>query len=487
MKKNLFILLCIFPIFFTQKIFSQNIEIIALEDKSAEISKVDGKTIVLKSTENGLDVSIVAMRDKKTLSVIYALTIKNNSQQDFDFNEENLSVFEGNFQTDEWEEKHYLTASKFYAKRKAELSKNLNLNYFYYDYDYDLNFDNPPPLSQKENSIRSPEKPLDEDYEFYKKRYPFRKSNSNSTANSILFALEFLDFLDSLSSDNELDFLQKNLLFSKTISAGESYTGLILVEEGSKPDYKIAFKIPQNATKFPAQNATKFPAQNASQKTEEQIKSESKSEENMGILEFKFTHSNREDILHPFRDRNYGRHAFTFSLTLPNERWGIYYIFAGKIIGAYGGISFPFGSNYTKCFGTALNNDASLSSIKYNSDLDSSYLYKTSATGKTTYEMSGFCAGLTLKTIPHTWLMLGCSFDLKQDYYEGYVYYKDKADTSSDYTFWTNAWFRAQNTNMFFSPQIGASLIFDFIDISGIFEWRINSGPKFELMFGFAI
>lgn len=466
-----------------QKIFSQNVEILAVEDKSAEILKLDGKSIVLKHSKSGIEVSVIASRDKKTSSLICALQIKNNSSQDFNFNEENLVVYEGNYETNEWQEKHYLSASKLYAKRKAELYNNLNLNYFYRDYDYDFDFNyNPPPLSSEKFSKRSPKIPLDKNYEFYKGKSPYKKEMQSSPLEPLFATLEFFDFLDSLSTDDELEFLQENLLFSKKISSGESYSGIILIDEGSKPDYKISLKISDFAD-FADLSENSLSQEKSAESSESQEKSAEKQE----ILEFKFTKSNREDILHPFRDRNYGRHAFTFALTLPHERWGIYYIYAGKIIGAYGGLSFPFGSNYSECFGTALNNDSSLASVEFDSDIDSSYFYKTSATGNSTYEMSGFCVGLTVKTIPHTWLMVGCSFDFRQDYYEGYVYYKDKDSSSENFTYWTNAWFRAENTQLYFSPQLGVSAIFDFIDISGIFEWRINSGPKFELMFGFAI
>lgn len=505
MKKQVFIFFSIFLIFCVQKIFSQNVEILAVEDKSAKISQVNGKNVVSKSSKSGIEVSLIASRDKKTSSLICAVKIKNYSLQDFNFKEENLLVYEGNYETDEWQEKQYLSASKLYAKRKAELYKDLNLNYFYpnYDfYDYDFDFNKPTPLPSQKYSKRSPKNPLDEDYEFYKGMSPYKKSETHSSPlDPILETLEFFDFLDSLSTDDELEFLKESLLFSKKISSGETYSGIILIDEGKKPDYKISLKISDltdfnNSDDFSDSANKTFSGETLSQSEELESKSAENflenSDKNLSqgkqeILDFKFTKTNREDILHPFRDRNYGRHAFTFALTLPHERWGIYYIYAGKIIGAYGGLSFPFGSNYSECFGTALNNDSSLSTVEFDSDIDSSYFYKTSPTGNSTYEMSGFCAGLTVKTIPHTWLMIGCSLDIRQDYYEGYVYYKDKDSSSEDFTYWTNAWFRAENTQLYFSPQLGVNVIFDFIDISGIFEWRINSGPKFELMFGFAI
>ena len=453
MKKKFFLVLL--SILFVKNAFSTEIFSVRPSDNGEQI--VYKENSEKKASSDGVEISVSAAFESQDNTLAYVVRIYNKSDKDFYFNESDISIFEGNYQTPYWETLKYLPASLYYAKKQHEANINdtltaLDISLAVLDA---LIPDPPPPEPKKKRQeIRSPKKDKDkvEEEDVVRFKPPKKRQKPYPDEDYFWHDMAYLGISNSLVWNSKLDFLKENLLFTKTVKAGESYVGVVFSPNGTKPDYKFSIKV-----------------------------SESES------LEYTFCRSDREDIIHPWKDRNYGRHSITFGLTLPYESWGIYYIYSGTIVGAYCGMNFPFDGIDTQPYGTALNNDSTLSSIEFASDVDKTCDYLVNATGRTSYEMSGFCAGITIKTLPYTWLMLGCGLDICQDFYEGEIYWRNKGDSTADYEFWTEGWFSAENTRLFTSPQIGINMIYNFIDITGIFEWRINEGPKFEIMLGFAI
>ncbi len=450
MEKKFFLFLISF--LFAANAFSASTKFYSVRHSNEGEQIVYKENSEKKASSDGIEISVSAAFENEENSIAYVVKIYNKSDKDFYFNESDISIFEGNYKSEKWENLKYLPASRYYAKKQYESDVNDSLTAL----DFSLAVINaltpePPPPEPKKQKIRSPKKDINED-DNKKPVQPKKRRPKPYHDDYFWHDMTYLEIENSLTWDSMLDFLKENLLFSKKVKSGEHYTGLVFSPIGVKPDYKFAVKVSENES-----------------------------------LEYTFCRSDRDEILHPWNDREHGRHSVTFSITLPYERWGIYYIYSGTVIGAYAGMNFPFNGIDSKSYGVAIKNDSSLSSIAFASDVDKTCDYLVTATGKTSYEMSGVCAGLTIKMLPYTWLMLGCGLDIRQDFYEGEIYWRDKGDTSSDYEFWTEGWFSAEHAICFASPQIGINMIFNFVDITGIFEWRINEGPKFELMFGFAI
>ena len=211
--------------------------------------------------------------------------------------------------------------------------------------------------------------------------------------------------------------------------------------------------------------------------------------------DYYFMRSERNNIINPWEDRTYGRHSVLFSMDVPYiNSLGGYYIYSGKPVGWYYGAQFGIKTVGRNIYGTAFKHDFDnviMESnapypLNYNSDLYYKYKFKKSSEFDSWF--FNMSTGLTVKTFPHTWLMLGCGIDLLEYNWYGTFYSKSSTD-SVNWSSWSelcNGWLKDDMLYPFCTPLVGVNLIFNHLDIAAAFEYVIQRGPRFNAMLGFA-
>lgn len=213
------------------------------------------------------------------------------------------------------------------------------------------------------------------------------------------------------------------------------------------------------------------------------------------FIDYYFMRSDRNNIINPWEDRTYGRHSVLFSMDVPYiNSLGGYYIYSGKPVGWYYGAQFGIKTVGRNIYGTAFKHDFDnviMESnapypLNYNSDLYYKYKFKKSSEFDSWF--FNMSTGLTVKTFPHTWLMLGCGIDLLEYNWYGTFYSKSSTD-SVNWSSWSelcNGWLNDDMLYPFCTPLVGVNLIFNHLDIAAAFEYVIQRGPRFNAMLGFA-
>lgn len=253
---------------------------------------------------------------------------------------------------------------------------------------------------------------------------------------------------------------------TQTVATGGSYYGTFYVPCGKGPDYRVRFIVSKNE-----------------------------------YIDFYFSRSDRDSVANPLKDRNYGRHSVLVSACIPDfNRFGGYYIYSGKTIGAYVGINAESGNwNGELAAYTTENSFNHLIVENFvpfpsgeaqgncNYYLDVATIDYT----KCYTDVFDLSVGLTIKTISHTWLMIGCGFDFAINTYYGDIWGKNlNVEPEKLYTG------NVQDTNLIFgvAPQIGVNVIFDHLSLAATYQYsfinKSNSfrdASKFDIMLGIAL
>lgn len=230
---------------------------------------------------------------------------------------------------------------------------------------------------------------------------------------------------------------------TSTVVTGSSYRGSFSVPAGSGPDYRVRFTVSKNE-----------------------------------FIDFYFSRSDRDNVANPLKDRTYGRHSIMLSCGVPDyTRWGGYYIYSGKTVGAYGGFSYQQPNWLDSDIGYFAGTDSS-NRVNLN---DSYYFEKYYAKDPVfAYDsIINISGGLTIKTVPHTWLMLGCGLDIVDQHYFAEIVDSSDVFVQSGYICETEPILAAV-------PEVGINLILDHFDLSATYKYSFYNGSRFDLMIGIA-
>lgn len=199
-------------------------------------------------------------------------------------------------------------------------------------------------------------------------------------------------------------------------------------------------------------------------------------------IDFYFSRSDRDNVANPLKDRNYGRHSIMFSMGVPDfTRMGGYYIYSGKYVGFYTGFSMQLESWDISPVAEIDAGNSGTIKIKTKA-VSPNAIFVEKGNYQDLADYINFNIGLTIKTIPHTWLMVGCGMDMLIDYTYGEVV---DYDAGTPITV-SNGYLANYAPEIYFVPQIGLNFIFDHIDIATTFQYSFIKGPTMDCMFGIA-
>lgn len=250
------------------------------------------------------------------------------------------------------------------------------------------------------------------------------------------------------------------LSLDSTKVTSDSYSVEFSVEAGSGPDYKMRVTLSDNE-----------------------------------FIDFYFMRTDRNNIVNPWSDRTFGRNSIMFTFELPYlDHLGGYYIYSGEPVGWYFGSIFGIKDSSVKIWGTAKNHDFENVIMEQNApyppfyDYSLYYKYKFKQNGEAMDWSFNMSAGMTFKSLPHTWLMLGCGIDLYESKKYGDFYWKSSPNNSSwsEWDFLGTGWLKDETLYPFCTPLAGINMIFNWIDFAATFEYVILKGPRFNAMIGFA-
>ena len=398
------------------------------------------------TTDDGLQVSVSSEFSSNGKYVKYYFNIQNKSNKPYYFDENSIIAYEGNYETNEWYNLPYKPAKKFLQERRDDYvlgsvvlgAVTLGALLFSDSDDYD------------EDII---DVGLDIAVDLYNYASPI--TVVTPTVNVYMYdpdpvltglALASLFCLMDLTDDiNSLEYLEHSLLFSNTIGPNEQYTGVVFVPEGKGPDYKVSFQVSPNET-----------------------------------YDFKFARSDRESILNPWADKS-SMFAILFGANVPGfNTFSLYTLFSGDFFGGYAGGSFSFGNtSLPNVYGSVKNGE--YNNVILNSNAPSGGYYKFIPSDKSREDTVSFYGGITLKVIPHTYLMGGVGMEIDNSIkYGNFVSSSSGGSGSSDnFSGWAKI-----DPSIYCVPQVGVNVSFGVIDFATIYEFVINKGFKFNVLLG---
>ena len=440
--KNCIIILLFF---ITANIFARDFELLSINQDSDELNF--SENLVQSQNAQGIEVSIspTTIVDSE---IIFAFDIRNESDTTFSFNEKSITFYEGNYEKNDWKRLDYLYPSDYLEAKKSKaitktvfsaIAMGLSL----------LNSDNPfvPPLLLP--PLILPGLNGLPNVVFEGRFYNFADSPSFDFFDAALLGAGIGGLIDGIQEQaHDIPFLEQNLLFSDKIKPENGYFGLVYVPEFFKPDLKIEVRISRDET-----------------------------------LTYYYSRSDRKYIINPWLDRDYGRYSIVFGTKIPHfDEFNFIYMYNGTSIGWYLGFNMNFSGYSVESEGTLYTNGK----FKLSSGISSSQGFSFSKNENLAHILGGGSTGITIKTVPYTWLLVGCGFNFYELKYQGNVY-----DGST--LIEKNVWLDYDNFYFSFAPQIGVSCLFGPLQITSLFEYRFNyaentnqSGFNCKLMAGFA-
>lgn len=439
MKKNILLYLSfLFPL-----AHAWSFELSAIKTDGVSSSVYRGKEMQ-KAVGANFDVSLFASHSSN--EVRFSASITNKGDKDYLFEEGSITVWEGVYETGEWKKASYIPASVYLkaARNACEEEETLEA------VSLGLSIAGAGVSTVTETT--------------YLDRWGYGYTQTTRVYNPAAAAWEIAlgyDELSRLKRNNReyLSYLEKNLLFTSTVKALESYSGFFVAEANRGPDYKVVFDFTEGER-----------------------------------AEFYFTRSDKEEILHPWKDRTRERHAMTFGISpLGFRHYSFYYLWSRpRGVGMYTGFYFQKESGM-RTAGEVYSGNLSYPSSYELNNLDRgrigspwNYEWKFDYEKKSMkYDAYGFAAGLTIKTVPYTWLLLGCAVEVADAYYyEGDLSYKMRGKAA--YTRYGKEWIKQSKMNVLFTPQAGINFIANFLDVGAMVYFPIGGKITFDIMIGFA-
>jgi len=450
-----------------------DVKLKAIEDENVSVTQNGYSSTSTYVSKDNVRISVMAT-DANEENIKLAVQIKNDGTEDFQFNENSISAYQGVYEDGKWTGITYYPATRYYSEKEYEEAAAVTVaavgcglmmmdlllapvcddGPHYHDVKPPRRPSNPyprrpaPAPAPRRNPRRGDPRPYG-----YKQSYSVPgsvltpKIDKLSAHTSVSVTFEYNPLLNMLVyGANDLIYLKNSLLFSTVVKPGETVNGIIFINKNMGPDYKIEIDLGNEAACF------------------------------------YFSRSDKKAILKPWSDDERGHSSFMFSMGLPvPDRYGFYYIYSGVPVGLY------LGANYQYPFGVKTDYDGELEFGNYYPRRPvSNYKYSFEANGNIRREMVGFYGGLTVKTFPHTWLMLGCGCDIGVLYRQGVETRTNSSDPENVITRKSEVWALDNNVEVYCTPQVGLNFIFNVLDIGTTFEYRIGDGPQFDIMFGLA-
>lgn len=396
MKKSLFtvlLLLC------CGMLFARDFTVDAIKTDKNDVTTCYGESVATVTTQNNLEISL-SVKPVEDSQLRVCVDIKNLGKETYKFNERNIRSYQGNYDDDSWSETEYIPATQYYEQAEDEAHfKTVMAAVGLGIAAIDAGFAPLPPDPFLPGIGHVGPGPRDRHY------HVDRGYHGDPAFVGLGIANLFIT-LDE--NEDTLTYLNRHLLFSEEIKADEGYSGIFFLPANKGPDYKIRMKI-------------------------------SKEE----IVDFYFTRSDKEEILHPWADTDRTKFAFTINPGIRiesgfGESVGMNFLFCTKDVGGYFGFDAGYGN-----------------SAKYGS-----------------VEFMSVNGGITEKIAPHTWIIGGLGFE----YFEAYK------PLSSD-----SAKSRYQSTYGFAAgPEIGMNFIFNWIDFGFNVKYKFMGTAETSLAFGMA-
>lgn len=390
MKKLLFTILFLFTV---GTIYARDYSVSAIKTDNNQVDTYYGESISTVITRNNLEISL-SIKPVEYSELRVCVDIKNLGDETFKFNERNIRSYQGNYDDNTWSETDYVPASVYYEKAEDEAHfKTVMAAIGLGIAAIDAGFAPLPP----EPFIPGFSKPRGRRYEIV----------GDGDPAMVGFGLANL-FITLNENESTLEYLDHHLLFSAEINPKEGYSGIFFLPAVKGPDYKIRMKIDKEE-----------------------------------IIDFYFTRSDKEEILHPWADTDRTKFAFTVN---PGFRFesgfgnslGMNFLFLTKATGGYFGFDAGYGHS------------AKYDAVEF-------------------YSING---GVTEKIAPHTWLVGGLGFE----YFETYTSIHGSLSHS-----------RYQSSYGFaFGPELGMNFNFNWIDFGFNCKYKFAGTAEFSTAIGFA-
>lgn len=354
-------------------------------------------------------------------------SIFNGSTSSYSFRDSQISIYGGNAEKNEWKYIQKWNAVEFYDKTKKQAEREQMEAAILGA----LSVINASMGTTTKSNVSTPHGTA------------VVTTRSYSASDIALTAMASSIYSQNLAQVNKsnLNYLKENLLYSSTISPGESYSGIIYFPGDRKyVDYKIVF------------------------------------EDSEGKEEFIFTKSIRDEILHPWTtDTSRNLSGVTFNFSPISDRLGLYlYWLPPKEVGFYTGFSIygyksinsnTVNGSYHSSSGSGVSDN-----FIYHFDPDPSdsygyYYYDGKFTEKEHIDNSfAFPIGMSLKIANHSWLLAGFTVVMgMEEYYIGKLEYSANGGPYKIYS--ENAAIRCfDRSSITLEGQIGANFVFNFID-----------------------
>lgn len=477
MKKSVF--LFIFSLF--SLVFAE-VKLTAIQDESLTVNNNSYSSSSTFVTKDNVEITMITTKVTNDDNIKIGLQIKNNGDETFNFNENMIRAYQGIFEENNWSEINYHSATKYYSTKKYEHDAAIAVaavgcGLLVFDLILatacdDSGSSSAKPAATKPNTPKatapkqgSTPRTRAKNGPSSSGRTPKRNppapaprhdSNVHASIHVTYEAGSLLSAMNEASDD--LEFLRNNLLYSRSVAPGQSVSGIFYISKQIGPDYKVVLELEKDE-----------------------------------CAEFYFTRSDKESILHPWRDNGEDHHVFALGIGAPTwRRLSLTYLYCANPVGVYCGVNYQFpntGSVVGKIdhnhYYPEYESDYWVSEVEPGTGHYESYKdYFFDPDGKSTDEFFGFYGGLTIKTIPHTWLLIGMGLDVGHDYYRGTEF--GVKNNNDEIAIRNKVWVEENKLRAYATPQVGVNAIFNVFDIGATFGYRIGYGPQFDILMGVA-
>ncbi|MBS7295433.1 MAG: hypothetical protein KIG96_08565 [Treponema sp.] len=421
----------------------------------------NGKLQQTVIADNGMSVTVGAELEDETLK--YSLYLDNITDPNYLLRQDCIKTYYGNFEKDEWTENTSSAYSNVQTKNSSSDSEisaaeacviagatclcALTLFEICNSSSSSSSSTRRVSSSSSNKVSRVPSSPA-----------PVRRSTTTVISPAPVFNWIIIDSGTRASNSNTSpNYNNVTPGMTESVSVGSSYAGTFYVPAGVGPDYRVRFIVSKNE-----------------------------------YIDFYFSRSDRDNVANPFKDRNYGRHSLLLSCGIPDfNRFGAYYIYSGKTVGVYTGLSIQsqdWDLQNAAYMENGFNNLTVEDFVPYpkkGNDYNCTYRLNPNSIddSKTVTDIVDFTLGLTVKTVPHTWLMIGCGLDIGMNHYYGTI---EGAADGNDYEVLCEGYVQDNMPLFAAAPQIGVNLIFDHLDFAATYQYSFIDGSKFDLMIGIA-
>lgn len=422
----------------------------------------NGKLQQTVIADNGMSVTVGAELEDETLK--YSLYLDNITDPNYLLRQDCIKTYYGNFEKDEWTENTSSAYSNVQTKNSSSDSEisaaeacviagatclcALTLFEICNSSSSSSSSTRRVSSSSSNKVSRVPSSPA-----------PVRRSTTTVISPAPVFNWIIIDSGTRASNSNTSpNYNNVTPGMTESVSVGSSYAGTFYVPAGVGPDYRVRFIVSKNE-----------------------------------YIDFYFSRSDRDNVANPLKDRNYGRHSLLLSCGIPDfNRFGAYYIYSGKTVGVYTGLSIQsqdWDLQNAAYMVNGFNNLTVEDFVRYptgENDYNCTYRLNPNSIddSKTVTDIVDFTLGLTVKTVPHTWLMIGCGLDIGMNHYYGTI---EGSANGNAYEVLYEGGYVQDNMPVFAAaPQIGVNLIFDHLDFAATYQYSFIDGSKFDLMIGIA-